>query len=90
MRYEAIDTVPFTTIDGKTNNIKDIREYEILEILSFLNLRGEDLIDEIATREEFYGSGSEFDSYKIVDQNIVILFDNDFNLSKIKKLGIPS
>jgi hypothetical protein len=66
-----------------------MREYEVLETASFINISGSKFIDEIATREEVYGSDSEFESYKLVDHNIVEIFDNVFNLLKLKKLRIP-
>ena len=90
MRYEETDTIKFTTIDGKELSIKDIREYESLESVAKINVYDSKFIDEIATREDVYGEESEFESYKIADQNIVNLFENSFDITKIKTLGIPS
>ena len=89
MRYELVDTIPFTDINSKTTNIKDMREYEDQIIVATVNVNSSLFVDEIATREEFYGPESEFESYKIVDQNIIKLFESDFNLTKIKKMEIP-
>ena len=89
MRYLLIDDIQFTDINSRTVTIKDMREYEEQEIISFLNLYSEKYLDEIATRPEFYGDDLEFESYKIADQNIVKLFDAGFDMSKIKKLEIP-
>lgn len=89
MRYELVDTIAFTDVNGKTRNIKDMREYEEQVLSSFVNINGSEFIDEIATREEFYGESSEFEIYKIVDHNIIKLFESGFDLNKIKKLEIP-
>lgn len=89
MRYEQIDNISFTNRDNKTIEIKDIREYPSYEILSSLKISSEDKFDEIASRPEIYGEDSEDESYKIVDFNIVKLFDNDFDLSKIQRIDLP-
>jgi hypothetical protein len=89
MRYELVSEIVFTDINGVNRTIKDMREYEDQITLSFININEAKHIDEIATRPEFYGEGSEFESYKIVDKNIVKLFDTGFDLNKIKKLEIP-
>jgi hypothetical protein len=89
MRYETVDTIPFTDINGKTYSIKDMREYEKTDSASILNLKGEKYIDEVTSRKEIFGDGSEFESYKIVDHNITSLFDRNFDLTKLKKLEIP-
>jgi hypothetical protein len=89
MRYETVENITFTDVNRKSRIIKDMREYETQNIVAAVNVLNSRFIDEIATREEIYGDGSEFEIYKIVDQNIVKLFDARFNLEKIKKLEIP-
>lgn len=89
MRYEAIDTISFTNKNNVTVNIKDMREYPSYQTYLSINIKSQDKIDEIATRFEVYGDDAEGESFKIVDNNIVKLFENDFNLEKIKSLDIP-
>jgi hypothetical protein len=89
MRYEPINTISFINKNGVTVNIKDIREYPPYETYLSLNIKAEDKIDEIATRFEIYGDEAEGESYKIIDNNIIKLFEANFKLDKIKKLDIP-
>ena len=89
MRYELVDEIVFVDINGNNRTIKDMREYEDQNMVASVNILGSAFIDEIATRQEFYGDGSEFEIYKVVDFNIIKLFDAGFDLSKIKKLEIP-
>lgn len=89
MRYELVDDIVFTDINGNETTIKDMREYEDQIIIASFNILDSRFIDEIATRQEFYGEASEFEAYKIVDQNIIKLFESDFDLTKLKKLDIP-
>jgi len=89
MRYEQIDSVSFTNRNNKTVEIKDMREYPVYEILSSLKIVSEDKFDEIASRPEVYGNDAEDESYKITDFNIIKLFDNDFDLSKIQRINLP-
>ena len=53
------------------------------------NIKEFDMIDEIVTRDEIYGVEAEPESYKVFDANIIQLFDNRFNMAKIKSLNIP-
>lgn len=89
MRYEQIGSVSFTDRNNRTVEIKDMREYPGYEILNSLKITSEDKFDEIASRPEVYGEDSEDESYKIVDFNRVELFDNDFDLSRIRRVNLP-
>jgi len=89
MRYESVDTTSFTNHNNKTYAVKDKREYPNYEKLIHVVVNSEDMIDEIASRYEVYGDGGEAESYKIVDYNIVKLFEAEFDLSKIYSLDIP-
>lgn len=90
MRYIIIDNISFTTINNQTVNIKDIREYPEYTKSIGLTIRSNDRIDEIASRRDIYGDGAEDQSYKIIDFNIVKLYENNFDLSKLKELEIPN
>lgn len=88
MRYEIIDNISFTNRENVTVNIKDFREYPDYTTFVALKIKQGDRIDEIASRLEVYGNEAEADSYKIVDNNIIKLFENDFDLTKLLKLDI--
>lgn len=89
MRYELVGEIVFTDINSKNTTIKDMREYEDQIIVASVNILDSRFIDEIATKEEFYGEASEFETYKIVDQNIIKLFEAEFDITKLRKLDIP-
>jgi len=89
MRYEAIDSIIFTDINGIATTIKDMREYPDYQTFVKINLKNGDEIDEIASRQDIYGNEGEGESFKIVDNNIIKLFEADFNLEELNKLDIP-
>lgn len=89
MRYFNIDTVSFNDRSGRVTPVKDIRPIPEQQINFEVVIKESDLLDEIASREEIYGSGSEDLSYKIFDANIVELFESGFDISKIRRLKIP-
>ena len=89
MRYEGVNTLSFTDHNGKTVSIKARREYPEYQKLDHIVTDKETMIDEVASRTNVYGDGGEDQSYKIVDYNILELFEKEFNMSKIKRLDIP-
>jgi hypothetical protein len=91
MRYQEIDNIVFTDYKGKSYTIKDMREYPT-DYTLFLNLKttANDMIDEIANRKDIYGSNSEHMVYKIYENNIIKLFESEFDMNEIKTLAIPS
>ena len=89
MRYETIENITFTDITGKSIEIKDIRPYPKYQLMTSLLIKEEDQLDEIASRTGIYGEGSEDQYFKIMDFNIVKLFENNFDLSKLDRINIP-
>jgi len=89
MRYSTIENISFETKTGKSLEIKDMREYPNYTLLGMLKITTEDQIDEIASREEIYGDEGEALSFKIVDFNIIKLFEENFELEKLNVLKIP-
>lgn len=90
MRFSSIDTVSFTNRNGDTVPIKYIRDLYDGTISKEIKIKSSDELDEIASREDIYGDDTEGESYKIFDVNAVRLVESKFDLSNIKKLGIPS
>lgn len=89
MYYFAIPTISFTDVNNKQYLIKDMREYPAYTSNATLQLNAKDMLDEIASRPEVYGDGGEVLSYKLAEANIVALMDNNFDLSKLKRIVIP-
>ena len=89
MRYMTIPTISFTDSYGRTHAIKDMREYPTYTTMMMLDTKATDQIDEIATRQDVYGDGAEGDTYKIHEANIEKLFEEKWDMSKIKQLRIP-
>jgi len=85
------DTPEFTfiDIDGESHSLKEMRDIPVYTQSVVVNVNNGDMIDEIASRPEVYGEGSEDLSYKIFEANIITLFENDFSLTNIKKLLAP-
>jgi hypothetical protein len=89
MRYLEIDTITYTDKNGKQIPIKDIRPIKPLALSTSVNVKENDLLDDLASRENVYGEFGELLSWRIFDLNIVKLTENNFNMSKIKKLNVP-
>lgn len=89
-RFIPIQTVSFTDKNGNTYPVKVRREIEVQPIRLTLNILGDEDIDEIVTRVGSFGEFSEYRSYQVVDANIVRLKEVRFDMSKIRKLRIPS
>lgn len=90
MRYSEADDVSFTDSYGETVNIKAILPVAG-RATTFVTVDCESgtSLEEIASRENMYGTGSESLGYKIFDENIISIVEARFDLSKIKKLRVP-
>jgi len=89
LRYLYIDDITFETLEGQSIVVKDMRRYpEYATLTNYKLQKGEDL-DEIISRQEYYGDGQESNAYAMVDINIVKLFESQFDLDKIKTIKIP-
>ncbi len=89
MRYIGIEDIEFTDINGNTVVVKDMREYSDYNLMAIIKINENDMLDEIACRDEVYGEGNESMSYAIFEMNREKITENDFSLSKIKSLMIP-
>lgn len=87
--YFNSDIISFTDIYGKSWPVRTMREYPNYILLDSIVPQKENRIDEIATRKQFYGDDAEGESYKIVEFNVERLFENYFDVSKLKVLEIP-
>lgn len=88
-RYNSVDTITFTDINGKSYPVKDIRSISN-QVLNFsIPVKEGDLLDEIATRQEIFGDFAENQAWRIFDLNVAELAQVNFDLSKLKRLKIP-
>jgi len=89
LRYNQIDTISFTDIYGKNFAVKDMREIPLMVTNDTVKIFPGDRIDEIISREEFYGDNSEAEAYRLFDHNVEEIIESDYSLSKIDKLQVP-
>jgi hypothetical protein len=88
-RYISVDTISYLHVDGNTYPVKDIREI-LEEPVSFeIDVKENDLLDEIASRQSVYDDNGELQSYRIFDANIVKLTESNFEFTNIKRLKVP-
>lgn len=90
MRYSGVENVLFLAPDGKTYELKDVRERpgRADESVKVECVAGS-FLDEIATRSEAYGDGYEGNSYRVFEENDVEIMENDFILGKNRQVRVP-
>lgn len=90
MRYINTDTIDFTDVDNVTHKITDWREIPSYQTWKNINNITEDVeLDEIASRDEFFGDGAEYMNYALVEANLVKMMEADFNSKELKKIIVP-
>jgi hypothetical protein len=89
MRYFDIDTLSFTASNGLTYPVKDIRPIESTNNKIELIVTEEMALDEVASRNSIFGEFTESEAYKIFDANVIKLMENNFDLTKLKKISVP-
>jgi hypothetical protein len=87
--YFDTEIISFTNIYGDSYAVRDMREYPAYVLFDTTGLIKGNRLDEIATRQRYYGDGAEGETYKLVEFNIEELFENNFDLSKLKTVKIP-
>lgn len=90
MRYLQVPTVPFRAPDGRTVAVRSRRELEPggSATLKVKVMEGASL-DEVVTRPEVYGSGSEGDAYRLFDENVVEIMQSRYTLKGVGELRVP-
>jgi hypothetical protein len=88
-RYINVDTITFTNYNGNSYPVKDIREITEQTINQEIDINKDDLLDEVASRNEVFGENGEIQSWRLFDANIITLTENNFRLTNIKKLKVP-
>ena len=88
MRYMDIDTITFEDANGISYPIKDTRPIPSLPVIFTITKNENEFIDEIATRDDIYGTNREGDSFKVYDANAIKMVEKRFDFTKIKRLKV--
>lgn len=88
MRYLEVSTVNFTDAGGRSVAVHEMREIPSYTVRMTLKLHGEDF-DEVASRSDIYGEGSEGDAYKLHEANMASIMDAFLDYSRLASIGIP-
>jgi CRISPR/Cas system CMR-associated protein Cmr3 (group 5 of RAMP superfamily) len=83
------DDVSFPWMDGYTYNIKDIKTYPVYDQFVSIALKQNEHLDEIASRTEIFGVGSDALAYLLFEANVEKITENEFDLNKLRTLKIP-
>lgn len=89
-RYNNIDTIVFTDVNGIQYSVKDRRPISSQVFAFEIPLKSENYLDEIASRQSIYGRNGEQQAWKLFDLNIVKLTEARFDLSKLKRIKIAT
>ncbi len=91
MVWDNIPTIIFTDVNNVSYPVKDIRPFSNYQTLEKVNVNTDDSIDEIISRSKNYGDNNEGLSYALVENNIEILTEVDFDLTnaRVRQLAIP-
>jgi hypothetical protein len=81
--------ISFTWLDGHDYNLKDMKEYPAYDSFVKIKLKQNDQLDEIASRTDVYGSGSESYAYLLFECNREKIVENNFDLNKLHELKVP-
>lgn len=90
MRYNNITTLEFVDVDGRKFAVKDIRPIEELTTAIVIRVLDGMMLDELASRDDVFGTDQEGQTYKILDNNIVKMTEQDFELAELDKVRIPN
>jgi hypothetical protein len=90
LTFDQVDIISFNDQQGNNFSVRDRKDIEKFETIQTIETaEGMDL-DEVISRIENFGDGSEDLSAQVVDHNIVKLAESNFDLAKIKKLNLPT
>jgi len=87
MRYFSDPISVFTDFRGKSFNLREIPELEQTGNYIEVEHNKKSLLDAYAAK--YFGEGSENLAFRIFDENIIQILENNFSLEKIKNIKIP-
>lgn len=89
MRYNDVDTVSFRALNGKSYSVKDLRLIPSHTIRKSVECNAANTLDEVASRDDVYGSYAEDQAFRIFEANRTQIFDARLDMAKIKRLEVP-
>lgn len=90
MRFNDVDTIIFTDIDGNSIQVKDNYEIPDYTTLTTIKVNENFEVDEIISRDFIFGENMESLAYKVFEHNKEIFWNNDFTTDGIKFLKVPN
>ena len=87
--FDDVDIISFNDENGVTYPIRDKKDIDTWATGVIIDVHQGNDLDEIATRPEYFGEGSEDMSYAIVEANAVAMAEQEFNIGSMKKMIIP-
>ena len=90
MQYREVDDISFTNVDGFTVLTKDKREIKPYDIRREQEVKEDDDLDEIASREIVFGNATENLVYKIIEANADLIVNTNVDMTRISKIRIPN
>jgi hypothetical protein len=89
LTLDQVGIISFNDENGVTYPVRDKKDIDTWQTGLTIDIhQGED-IDEIASRQEYFGNGSEDLSYAIIEANIESMVEQGFDVGKLKKIIIP-
>lgn len=89
MRYILCDDIVFNDHNRGAVTIKDTRAILTEEVKFEVEKKYDELLDEIAVKQEVFGEGGEIQTYRLFDLNILKIVENNFDLTKLRKIKVP-
>jgi len=89
MRNISTEIIVFTNAAGQVLPVREM--VEIPEYLTAVKLKNQKgfMPDEIITRQDVAGPKAEFQTYQIIEANIVEIVDSDFDFERLDVIRIP-
>lgn len=89
MRNISTEIISFTDAAGEVHAVREMTEIpEYLTAIKLKNQKGM-MPDEIITRPDVAGAKAEFQTYQIIEANIVDIVESDFDFSRLDQIRIP-
>ena len=90
MRYLTSPQHSFTDANGNTVSVYEkLPTPDKAALFLVVECDGQSSLDEIASRDDMYGAGTESYAYKIFGENVRELVECGFDLSKLRTLRVP-
>lgn len=89
MNFDRVEILSFNDERGVQFPVRDIKPIDEYETGIIVEIPRGSFVDEVISRQQYYGNGTEDLSYQIVEHNKVKFAEANFDMSKIRKIDIP-